>query len=185
MLRQWRGLAVGLLALALPCALWVSVAAAHPRDPGREPAAVAGPRSITAAPLPPSAEPPATPAPVTEAPATPPLAAAAALLGVLLLGVSTVRWPVPTARVLLALLIGGAAAESAVHSVHHLDDPRSGASCQVLTVTQQLHGETSPESPSGAPVVQFRPYTVTAVPHDTAQCVRRPDEGRAPPLPLA
>jgi hypothetical protein len=54
-----------------------------------------------------------------------------------------------------------------------------------LNVTQQLHGETSPELPSGVPVAAFRSYTVIVRSHDTAQAVRRPDEGRAPPLPIA
>jgi hypothetical protein len=83
----------------------------------------------------------------------------------------------------LALLVVVASAESGVHSVHHLDDPRGGAECQVLTVTQQLHGETSPELPSGAPALVFRAYVLAAVPPDAPAPARRPDAGRAPPLP--
>jgi hypothetical protein len=185
MLRQGRSLAVALLALTLVCALGIPTAGAHPRDLAREPAPATGPGPIDAAALSASAEPSTTPTPAAEAPAALPLVPAATLLGAILLGLGAARWPAPTARALLALVIAVAAAESGVHSVHHLDDPQGGATCQVLTVTQQLHGETSPELPSGARAVEFQPYPVAAVPHDTAQCVRRPDEGRGPPLPLA
>ena len=123
--------------------------------------------------------------PAVEAPLAIPWAPAAALLGVLLLSLSAVRWPVGTVRALLGLILVVAAAESAVHSVHHLDNPRGGASCRILTVTQQLHGDTPPELPSGAPLEEFCSDTVAAALHDAAQFVRRPDQGRAPPFPLA
>ena len=185
MLRQRRGFAVGLVILILLCGLWVPSASAHPRDIRSESASLSPTEPISAPALSPSEEPLTGLTPAVEAPPAIPLAPAAALLGVLLLSLSAVRWPVETVRALLGLILVVAAAESAVHSVHHLDNPRGGASCRVLTVTQQLHGDTSPELPSGAPVEEFCSDTVSAAPHDAAQFVRRPDQGRAPPFPLA
>jgi len=185
MLRQRRDLAVGLLALALLCVLWIPTAGAHPPDLGREPAPPAGAQSTDAAPLSPPEEPPMNPPPAAETTAAIPVAPVVALLGVLLLGLGTLRRPVTAVRVLLALLVVVAAGESAVHSVHHLDNPQGRANCQVLTITQQLHGEAASELSSAVPVAEFCSYKVAAVPPDTAKTVRRPDEGRAPPLPFA
>jgi len=185
MLRQRRHFAVGLLAFVLLCALWVPTASAHLRDIRGESAPLGLTEPSPAPPLSASEEPPTDLKPVTETPTATPWAPVAALLGILLLGLSAILRPLDTVRVLLALLLVIAAAESAVHSVHHLDNPRGGASCRVLTVTQQLHGDTSPELPSGAPVEEFCSDTVSAAPHDAAQFVRRPDQGRAPPFPLA
>ena len=125
-----------------------------------------------------------SPVPAAETLARLPVAPAAALLGVLLLGLGAAR-PSTTARVLLALTIVVAGAESAVHSVHHLDNPQGGATCRVLTITKQVHAETSPELPRGVPVAECTSYAIVDVPRGTAQSVRRTDEGRAPPLPLA
>lgn len=190
MLSQRRGFVIGLITLILLCAIGVPSAGAHPRDI-RSGSASLSPTAPVSAPalsppaLSPSEEPLAILSPAVETPPAIPWAPAAALLGALLLSLSAVRWPVATARVLLVLILVVAAAESAIHSVHHLDNPRGGASCRVLTVTQHLHGDTSPELPSGAPVEEFCSDTVTAALHDAAQFVRRPDQGRAPPFPLA
>ncbi|HTO12076.1 MAG TPA: hypothetical protein VMQ51_10915 [Candidatus Binatia bacterium] len=185
MLRQRRGVVVGLLALALLCVLWIAPAGAHTRDLGGAPARPAEARHVDTAPLSPSEESLTNPPPVAGTPAASPLASVAPLLGILLLGLGAARRPATAVRVLLALLLVVAAAETGIHSVHHLDSPEGSASCRVLTVTQQLQGEIVPELPSGAPLVEFWSYTVVAVPHGTAQSVRRPDEGRAPPIPLA
>jgi hypothetical protein len=187
MLRQRRGFVVGLVTLILLCGMWVPSASAHPRDIRGESASLSPtePVSAPAPALSPSEEPLTGLTPAVEAPPASPWAPAAALLGVLLLTLSAVRRPVETVRALLGLILVVAAAESAIHSVHHLDNPRGGTSCRVLTVTQQLHGDTSPELPSGAPVEESCSDTVTAALHDAAQFVRRPDQGRAPPFPLA
>jgi hypothetical protein len=107
------------------------------------------------------------------------------VVAALLLGAGAVRAPVTTLRVVLALLATVTAAESALHSVHHLDDPTGAKDCQVLTITQQLHGDAAPESPSGVPPGELRSHIVSFDARDTAQAVRRPGQGRAPPLPLA
>jgi hypothetical protein len=69
--------------------------------------------------------------------------------------------------------------------VHHLDDPQGGADCQVLTLTQQVHGETAPEPPSLAPAAVFGAHATLAAADQAAKPVHRPDEGRAPPRPIA
>ena len=185
MLRRRPRVAIGLLALALLCVLWVTPAGAHTRQPVDSPARPAEVQQFDTAPLSPSEEPLTTPAPVAETAAASPLASVATLLGFLLLGLGAARRPATTVRVVLALLLVVAAAETAIHSVHHLDNPQGSASCRVLTVTQQLQGEIAPELPSGAPLVEFCSHTIAPVPNGTAQSVLRPDEGRAPPLPLA
>ena len=184
MLHPRRAFAVGLIAIVLLYGLWVPTASAHPREVRGQSDPLAPVKAAPAPALSLSDEPLTV---FTRAAGTPtaiPLAPAAALLGVLLLGLSAGRRPVATVRVLLGLILIVVAAESAIHSVHHLDNPRGGASCLVLTVTQQLHGDTSPELPSGAPVEEFSSDTVTAALYDAAQFVRRPDQGRAPPFPL-
>jgi hypothetical protein len=185
MLGQRRGFVVGLVTLILLCGISVPSASAHPRDIRSEFASLAPTEPVSAPALSPSEELLTGLTPAVEAPPAIPWAPAAALLGLLLLSLSAVRWPVETVRALLGLILVVAAAESALHSVHHLDNPRGGASCPVLTVTQQLHGDTSPDLPSGTPVEEFCSDTVTAARHDAAQFVRRPDQGRAPPFPLA
>jgi hypothetical protein len=107
------------------------------------------------------------------------------VLAMLLAGVAIARAPVTTVRVALALLLAITAAESALHSVHHIDDPAGAKDCHVLSVTQQLHGEAAPELPGIAPLVELRSDVTIAAARETAQAVRRPDQGRAPPLPLA
>ena len=185
MLRQRRGFVVGLVTLILLCGIWVPSASAHPRDIRGEAASLAPTEPVSAPTPSPSEEPPTSLTPAVEAPPAISWAPVTVLLGVFLLSLSAVRWPVETVRALLGLILVVVAAESAIHSVHHLDNPRAGASCPVLTVTQQLHGDTSPELPSGTPVEEFCSDTVTVALHGAAQFVLRPDQGRAPPFSLA
>lgn len=183
---QWRrGLTVVLVTLAVLSVTWVPVVTAHPRDRDGDLASAVG--SERAAPVSPALPAVASgSAPAAEAPAATPHASGVVLLVVLfILGLAAVRRPGATVNGLLATLLLVAAIESAVHSVHHLDNPQAATKCQVLTVTQQLHGETSPEVPSGQPVATFRAYAAPVLPWVAVPSVRRPDEGRAPPLPIA
>ena len=93
----------------------------------------------------------------------------------------------PSARRVLALafvaVLTVLAFETAVHSVHHIDEPDAGASCQVLTGTSQDNGVAAPVADlSVQPDV---PVTVVAV--DPAwllpSCSIRVPTGRAPPAP--
>jgi hypothetical protein len=173
MLGQARDLVGALLVLAVlggPGALAAHAHSLHAHD-----APAAAQRLQAAAALAPESSPPAMT-----------LAPAAALLTAVLLGAGIVRHGLATtARVLLALLLVTAAAEGALHSVHHLDDPQGSADCQVLILTQQVHGEMAPEPPSLAPAAVFRVHATLAAADQTAKPVPRPDEGRAPPHPSA
>src|SRR4029077_5244609 len=54
----------------------------------------------------------------------------------------------PSGRRILALafvaILTVLAFETALHSVHHLDEPDAGASCPVLTATSQINGVAGP-----------------------------------------
>jgi len=73
--------------------------------------------------------------------------------------------------------------ETALHSVHHLDEPDAGASCLVLTASSQLSGVAAPvadlslhEDTSDPVVALDRAWLVPS-------CALRVPEGRAPPAP--
>jgi hypothetical protein len=93
----------------------------------------------------------------------------------------------PSGRRILALafvaILTVLAFETAVHSVHHLDEPAGGASCPVLAATSQLTGVAAPvtdlsvrsEAPGpavGIDLAWLLPF-----------CSLRVPEGRAPPVP--
>ena len=93
----------------------------------------------------------------------------------------------PSGRRILALafvaILTVLAFETALHSVHHLDEPDAGASCPVLTATSQLTGVTAPVAdlsvhseasgpPVGIDLAWLLPF-----------CSLRVPEGRAPPVP--
>jgi hypothetical protein len=60
---------------------------------------------------------------------------------VLAIGVIVLRgWPRPTLGVFVSLVLGVLTFENGVHSVHHLDDPASAATCSVATATAQVAG---------------------------------------------
>jgi hypothetical protein len=175
-----RALAVWFLAFVVLSGMGLPSAEAHQRQ--------VEPTAATAAPVPLADEELSAASLSDEALAVSPEAPASrTVAGVLLLlapFLLVLRWPATTATVLLALLVLVGGVEGAVHSVHHLDSPQGAASCTVLSVSQQLHGEVAPEQPSGAPAADHRPYLAPASPHDVAPSVQRPDQGRAPPLPL-
>jgi hypothetical protein len=73
--------------------------------------------------------------------------------------------------------------ETALHSVHHLDEPDAGASCPVLTATSHASGVSAPTADLDA-----RPDLAGAIVGvDRAWllpfCSLRVPEGRAPPVP--
>ena len=94
----------------------------------------------------------------------------------------------PSGRRLLALafvaILTVLAFETALHSVHHLDEPDAGASCPVLTATSQING-VIPAGRRPEPAPGRSPSPVVAV--DLAWllpfCALRVPEGRAPPVP--
>jgi hypothetical protein len=50
------------------------------------------------------------------------------------------RWPRPALGIVVGLVLGLLTFENGVHSVHHLDDPGSAASCSVATAMAQVAG---------------------------------------------
>ena len=87
----------------------------------------------------------------------------------------------PALAVALALVLTGFTVETAVHSVHHLADPRAGADCSVLAGSQSLAwGEADLVAADGPPL-----DVSTAVPVRSDDghrwTLHRPSQGRAPP----
>jgi hypothetical protein len=85
------------------------------------------------------------------------------------------------AALALVLLLSVISVETAVHSVHHLSDPRSAASCQVFSGAQHVPGAVTVHADLVAPrliVTGPLPHASDTTPPDR---FARPDEGRAPP----
>jgi hypothetical protein len=81
----------------------------------------------------------------------------------------------------LAFLLLVFAADSAIHSVHHLTDPRGAADCRVLSVAQHLQGNTA-----GPTAVLHAPSATGPLVTAQAESFRgdvplRLELGRAPP----
>ena len=179
---RWRpGLVAALVTLTVVCVTWAPVTA-HPRDRRSEPAAagdsVRAPAVLAPSPL----ETPATSARAVPLPESRPHIPAATFLALWLLALAIVRRPTATLRGVLATLLLVVGVEGAIHSVHHLDSPSGAASCHVLSVTKQMHGEVSPEAPDATPLVVLGPCQPTPLPHPPAAVIRWTGEGRAPPL---
>ena len=93
----------------------------------------------------------------------------------------------PSGRRILALafvaILTVLAFETALHSVHHLDEPDARASCPVLTATSQISGAAPPVADlslrpaAPGPVVAVDPSWLLPF------CSLRVPEGRAPPAP--
>jgi hypothetical protein len=179
-----RPVVASVLLLAALCALWTPTALAHSSQGPREAAPTGLEVRADIVPDRPADNPPAPRVTERSSPRAivPVLLAAVA---VLFLVTGAACAPVVTVRVLLSFLIAITAAESALHSVHHLGNPQGAKDCQVLTVTQQLHADTALELPEGVPVDTVCSDVVAVVLHGATQSVRRPDQGRAPPLPIA
>jgi hypothetical protein len=82
----------------------------------------------------------------------------------------------------LALILLVFVADSAVHSVHHLNDPRGAAHCQVLSLVQHLHGNAAACPTVGSVPTDAGSAFVPAATFPRSDVPLRPDQGRAPPL---
>jgi hypothetical protein len=83
--------------------------------------------------------------------------------------------------VALSLVLTVFALETAVHSVHHLADPKSGADCSVLSGSQGLAwGAAEPVGADG-PRLDFTAAPPLRSEHDPWWQLYRPSPGRAPP----
>jgi MYXO-CTERM domain-containing protein len=81
----------------------------------------------------------------------------------------------------LAFFIGLLGIESAVHSVHHLSDPASAASCAVFTASQHTPAATAEASDLGAPTEASEPPAPTVTERIRPLPAFSCHEGRAPP----
>jgi hypothetical protein len=172
--RRLPAVLASLVVLGLLFAGGATPAWAHPRQ--AQPVAVVqpvaveqpGPAAIPGAPL------------VAAAPAlnTVPAWAALGLLLALALALSAPRRTLVGA---LALVLVVLAAETGVHSVHHLADPQAAAECVVAVASAQVHGTAQAIAVYDLHV--FTPVAAVLAPEPDRPGARllRPDEGRAPP----
>ncbi len=90
--------------------------------------------------------------------------------------------PAKLLSLVLALSLAFFVVESAIHSVHHLNDGDEENSCSVLATSQHLHGAVSDVDVAfAAPTVIHGDAVAAAAPGFSSRSFR-PDEGRAPPL---
>ena len=93
----------------------------------------------------------------------------------------------PSGRRILALafvaILTVLAFETALHSVHHLDEPDAGASCPVLTATSQINGVSPAVADLSLRSDQPGPVVGVELAWLPPFCAVRAPEGRAPPVP--
>jgi hypothetical protein len=121
------------------------------------------------------------PAALTAAPSASPapwLAIAAA--GLALAGVIARRSP-RAATLGLAVVLTVFAAESTLHSVHHIADPRGAAHCQVLSVAQHVHGDAPATEVTADAPADLGPLPIALSDSLLADPTLRPGQERAPP----
>jgi disulfide bond formation protein DsbB len=85
------------------------------------------------------------------------------------------------AALALVFVLSVISIETAVHSVHHLSDPQSAASCQVFSGSQHVPGTVTVHADLWTPrlIIAGPPALApSTIPPDR---FARPDEGRAPP----
>jgi hypothetical protein len=119
--------------------------------------------------------------PATSAPATPATAALICLAAVALPVVLASRQWRRSGIVVAAALLVGLAAETAIHSAHHLNAPAPGERCPAASASQHLTG-LDPEP--GVPLL-YRPAAIEVVslpaPVAAAHVVLDGEHARAPP----
>ena len=114
-------------------------------------------------------------------------AGALLLLGAALL-VGLRRWRRADARgrgqalaIALSFVLTVFTLETAVHSVHHLADPESGADCPVLSGSQNLSWDTGDLPGIDAPSLDASPAPPSRPAAGPRRQLDRPSPGRAPP----
>ena len=108
------------------------------------------------------------------------LAVTTAVIAALLLLRPSVRRVLALAFVAVLTVL---AFETALHSVHHLDEPDAGASCQVLTGTSQVNGAAAPVADLGVRPDAPVPHVALDPAWLLPSCSIRVPAGRAPPAP--
>ncbi len=104
----------------------------------------------------------------------------AIVAGLALAGAIARRWPRVVTLALIPMLTVFVA-ESTIHSVHHIDDPRGAAQCQVLSVAQHVHGDAPAAEITADAPADVGPLLVMLADPLLAAPALRPDQGRAPP----
>jgi hypothetical protein len=81
----------------------------------------------------------------------------------------------------LSLALGVFTLEMAVHSVHHLADPETAATCPVLSGSQHLWWGEAQGAATDAPPLCLAPAPFLRAEDAPQSLVYRPHQGRAPP----
>jgi len=118
-------------------------------------------------------------APTPAIPTAAPLAPMVLLTAALGVALTARRRALATALALVTIVL---AAETGVHSVHHLTDQQAATECVVALASANVHGTAG--SPSAADAVRVAvPIGAVVAPAPQRPGARpsRPDEGRAPP----
>jgi hypothetical protein len=81
----------------------------------------------------------------------------------------------------LSLALGVFSLELAVHSVHHLAEPETAATCPVLTGSQHLSWGEAQAAAADAPPLCVAPAPLLRAEDAPPSLLYRPHQGRAPP----
>lgn len=81
----------------------------------------------------------------------------------------------------LSLALGVFTLETAVHSVHHLADPETAATCPVLSGSQHLSWGEAQAAATDAPAFSAAPGPLLRSENAPQSPIYRPCQGRAPP----
>jgi hypothetical protein len=81
----------------------------------------------------------------------------------------------------LSLALGVFTLETAVHSVHHLADPETAATCPVLAGSQHLSWGEAQAAAADAPPLCVAPAPLLRAEDAPPSLLYRPHQGRAPP----
>jgi hypothetical protein len=171
----------GLVLLAGLALLLVSSqpAEGHSRRAGPVPPAAPEATASAAAPAPAGAT--ALPGPLLAAAPPASLAPWLAIVAGLAVAGAVARRAPRAATLGLALVLTVFAAESTLHSVHHIGDPRGAAHCQVLSVAQHVHGDAPAAEATADGPADLGPLPVALSDSLLADPALRPGQGRAPP----
>lgn len=81
----------------------------------------------------------------------------------------------------LSLALGVFTLEAAVHSVHHLAEPETAATCSVLAGSQHLSWGEAQAGAAEAPPLRVAPAPLLPAEDAPQSAIYRPHQGRAPP----
>jgi hypothetical protein len=81
----------------------------------------------------------------------------------------------------LSLALGVFTVEASVHSVHHLAEPETAATCSVLTGSQHLSWGEAQAAAADAPPLRVAPAPLLRADDAPPSLIYRPHQGRAPP----